>query len=141
VSDIRDWEKYKRSRWSWTSQGYERGFPRGCQFMDIDAYTEFNGMRLMIESKHYEGYGEPPSLPKGQRWALEREAQDENKTVLVVYGNAQTNDPMVVHVLAGSGMPAKVHDFRTLTVEQRREQLKYLIDEAMNLVTVGGAVA
>jgi hypothetical protein len=57
MSDIQDWGAFMRGRWHWTRFGYEYGFPRGCQFSDIDAVVEFNGRMLFIEAKSYDGIG------------------------------------------------------------------------------------
>ncbi len=60
MADVRDWGKFVRGRWDWSRGGYERGFPRGCQFTDVDAAIEFDNRGLVIEPKHYDGVGPLP---------------------------------------------------------------------------------
>ncbi len=112
----------------WTRFGYERGFPRGCQFGDIDAALEFDGRSMLIEAKAFDGIGNPPPLSKGQRWNLEHEVS-LGKTVFVLYGCGACNDPLfVVNMSTGER-----HDLRKHRKLARRQELKRLIDVAMGL--------
>jgi hypothetical protein len=129
MSDIRDFARFIRGRWDWTRFGYERGFPRGCQFTDIDAYLEFDGHRLAIENKQWDGVGDFPGLPaKGQLLALQDEAR-LGKRVFVLYGCGVCNDPYTVYDVGYN----EWHDWVGESKVQRRMKLKRLIDQAMGL--------
>ncbi len=129
MGDVRDWDQFIRGRWRWTAHGYERGFPRGSQFSDIDAATEFDGHRLKIESKFWDGIGSPPGIDTGQYRLLQDEAERDNTTVLVVYGCASCNNPLAVRDMG----TLVLQDFRDMELECRRKELKKRIDEAMGL--------
>lgn len=130
MADIWNWPAFIRGRWMWTTFGYERGFPRGCGFGDLDAALEFDGKALVIEAKAFDGIGDPPPIPTGQRRNLEHEAS-LGKTALLLYGCGACNDPLYV-VNIGTG---KRYDLRRLPKLKRRAELKFLIDEAMGLVS------
>lgn len=140
MSDIRDWNRFLRGRWDWTKFGYEQGFPRGCQFTDVDAALEFDGRMLNIETKQYDGIGALPELPRvGQLRFLQNESS-LGKTVLVLYGCGVCNDPYAVYdvgrrewfvwrdAATGEWMPKP----------ERQARLKRHIDRAMGLVDEGG---
>jgi hypothetical protein len=129
MSDIRDIEAFIRGRWKWTSFGYERGFPRGCQFTDVDAATEFDDRSLNIEAKHFDGIGDIPKITTGQRLYLRREALIPGRTVLILYGCATCNDPFVVEDI-GTG---HIIDLRDKRKPGRRAAFKDMIDRAMGL--------
>jgi len=97
MSDIRDWGKFIRGRWDWTSGGYEEGFPRGCQFTDVDGDIEFDGCRLELETKHWDGVGERPPLPLTGQLRKLQDAVSLGKSVLVLYGCGPCNDPRAVY--------------------------------------------
>ncbi len=129
MGDINDWAAFVRGRWDWTKGGYERGFPRGCQFTDVDAAVEFDGRSLVMEAKHWDGQGPIPRLSEGQRLFLLDEVR-RGKTALVVFGCGSCNDPWAVR----SMNTGKLHDWRDIiTKEERRLRLKLLIDQAMGL--------
>jgi hypothetical protein len=129
MADVRDWGAFLRGRWNWTRGGYERGFPRGCQFTDVDAAVEFDGRSLMIEAKHYDGVGELPHPPsQGQRLYLLDEVR-RGKTVLVVYGCGPCDDPQALYDVGSN----RLHDWRGLTKPQRRILFKYQINYAMGI--------
>ena len=138
MADIRDWGKFIRGRWDWTRGGYEDGFPRGCQITDLDAAVEFDGSRLVVETKQYDGVGDlpgngyPPGMGVGQLRFLRDEAS-LGKTVLVLYGCGACNDPYVVFALAAERSDDRFEDWRGLDKEQRRKSLKQEIDRAMGL--------
>lgn len=143
MADVRNWEAFIRGRWPWTRYGYEKGFPRGCQFTDVDALVEFDGNRLMIEAKQWDGIGaRPPQLPTGQQLALGVESADEGKTVFVLYGCASCDDPMWVTVKKRQTdpdrprylLPDEQYDLRDMGGRtERRRALKLLIDQAMGV--------
>lgn len=131
--DIRNWELFKRGRWPWNRYGYEDSFPRGCGFTDVDALVEFGGLRLMIEAKHWTGQGSAAPLPKGQRMALGREAEDDGKTVFVLWGNAEENNPLRIENLT----TGEITDLRRYPIPVRQDFLRSLIDEAMGNPQLG----
>lgn len=132
MADIRDWGKFIRGRWNWTSFGYEKGFPRGCQFTDIDAATEFNGHSLVIEAKDYDGEGIPGEIPTGQMGQL-RDDVKRGKAVFVLWGCACCNDPYILlHVGVQRGGDERL-DWRGKPRDWRRAELKRQIDQAMGL--------
>lgn len=134
MSDIRDWGAFLRGRWSWTRGGYETGFPRGCQFTDIDAAIEFDGFRLVIEPKHYDGLGELPDIANGQRRFLEDEA-GLGKVVFVLFGCGPCNDPHAILYVSSPPDPGRrLYDWRGQDKLIRRKQLKKHIDWAMGLL-------
>jgi hypothetical protein len=140
MADVRDWGAFIRSRWDWTRFGYEKGFPDGCQFSDIDAATEFQraacGGRLVIEAKAYDGTGIIPSIydakDTGQRLLLRDEAK-LGKAVLVVYGCGACNDPYAMHHLGPGRKADRFEDWRGYGKEERRKRLKHEIDRALGL--------
>jgi hypothetical protein len=134
MADIRDWGKFLRGRWDWTSGGYETGFPRGCQFTDLDAAIEFDGRALDIETKHHDGEeGEFPQISWGQLRFLRNEVQ-LGKTAIILFGCGPCNDPQGVWVLA-PGMVDRKEDWRGRPKDERRKLLKYEIDKAMGLAS------
>lgn len=130
MSDLHNLEQFIRGRWRWDAFGYQIGFKGKCAFSDIDAMVEFNGRRLLIESKFWNGQDESKlTLQKGQELALQREAGDKGRTVLVVYGDAERNLPLyVLNLNSGS-----VHDLRELQPWERRWEFKRHIDAAMGV--------
>lgn len=129
MSDLRNLEAFIRGRWKWTGYGYERGFPRGCQFTDVDAAIEFDGRSLNIEAVHWDGIGPPPRKGGGQRYFLIREAGIPGRTVFVLYGCACCNDPLFVENV-GTG---ETFDLRGKDKQGRRDAFKDMIDCAMGL--------
>ena len=145
MGDIRDWGKFIRGRWNWTSGGYESGFPRRCQFTDVDASIEFDGRFLLIETKHHDGVILGMDWPDdGQLAALRAEAA-LGKSVFVVYGCGPCNSPQGLRILGATKSTDKWFDWRTTpchcgcgkkviqSVEERRRLLKEQIDIAMGL--------
>lgn len=140
MSDVRDWGAFIRGRWDWTRNGYEKGFPRGSQFTDIDAVVEFDGRRLVIEAKHWDGEGMIPSIhsdePRsqmGQRLALRAEAKS-GAIVFVIYGCGACNDPWAMHELAPQKAGDRFIDWRgEQTKEARRKLFKQEIDRALGM--------
>lgn len=133
MSDVRDWFVFIRGRWDWTRSGYERNFPRGCQFTDIDAAVEFDGRRLEIEPKHYDGLGDLPRIPTGQRRFLQDEAT-LGKTVFVLYGCGPCNDPYAIEYISEPPNGQRLYDWRGLDKVTRRLRLRAHIERAMNLI-------
>jgi hypothetical protein len=139
VSDIKNWSAFIRGRWDWTRGGYERDFPRGCQFTDVDATTEFDGHRLVIEPKHYDGLGDLPGIPTGQRRYLQDEA-GLGKVVFVLYGCGPCNDPHAIEYISDPPVPGRrLYDWRGSDKQRRRKQLKKHIDVALGLSPSDGA--
>lgn len=132
MADIRDWGKFIRGRWEWTRFGYEAGFPRGCQFTDLDAAIEFDGNRLVIEPKHHDGFGSCDYPDTGQLLFLRDEAK-LGKTVFVLYGCGACNDPQAIRYIGPVKAEDRWLDWRGLDKEQRRKLLKQEIDTAMRL--------
>jgi len=140
MADVHDWGKFIRGRWDWTAHGYERGFPRGCQFTDLDAAVEFDGQRLVIETKHYDGVGSlpgngyPPGMGDGQLRFLRDEAT-LGKAVIALYGCGPCNDPYVIYVLGATRDEDRFEDWRGRDKEERRKLLKAEIDRALGLTS------
>lgn len=133
MADIRDWGRFVRGRWDWSKFGYERGFPRGCQFTDIDAAIEFDGKALVIEPKHYDGDGPLGLPPTGQLLFLKAEVR-LGKTVLVLYGCGVCNDPYAVYdVGREEWFQWRDQAGEWLSRSERRKRLKNHIDRAMGL--------
>lgn len=127
--DVKDWGAFVRGRWDWSRGGYENGFPRGCQFTDVDAAVEFDGRALVIEAKHFDGIGMLPPLSEGQKRFLKDEAS-RGKTVFALWGCGPCNDPWAIKNI-GTG---EFHDWRTIPDKlERRQLLKQLIDQALGL--------
>lgn len=138
MSDVRDWGKLIRGRWDWTRFGYEKGFPRGCQFTDLDAAMEFDGHGLVIETKQYDGVGSlpgdgyPPGMGSGQLRFLRNEAS-LGKIVIVLYGCGVCDDPYVIYVLAPDRSGDRFEDWRGHDKAARRKFLKAEMDSAMGV--------
>lgn len=137
MADIRDFGAFIRGRWDWTKYGYERGFPRGCQFTDLDAAVEFDGRRLLIETKSYDGSGIIPKPDGGQLRFLRDEA-GLGKTVLILYGCGVCNDPYAIHQIYRRAGDDRFEDWRGFEKEERRKLLKQEIDRAMGLSADSG---
>ena len=131
--DIRDWGAFIRGRWNWTQYGYEKGFPRGCQFTDVDAATEFDGRRLVIETKHHDGTGTFEYPDTGQLCQLRDEVK-LGKTVLILYGCGACNSPQSVRVLGRTKSEDRWEDWRGLDLAERRKLFKQEIDKAQGLI-------
>lgn len=97
MADIANWDAYMRGRWTWTGFRYEDAFPRKIGFSDIDAVVEMDGRFLFIETKHYEGVGLIPQIPRGQELMLKRLAKLPGVRVIVLYGDATLNLPCAAH--------------------------------------------
>lgn len=131
MADIRDWGKFVRGRWDWTRFGYEKGFPRGCQFTDVDAALEFDGRRLVIEPKHYDGIEPWPGWPDEGQMRYLRDEASLGKSVFVLWGCGACNDPYaVLEVFLDR---EDFHDWRGMDKQVRRKALKALIDKAMGI--------
>lgn len=134
--DVRNWGSFIRGRWDWTRFGYEAGFPRGSGFSDLDAVVEFDGRRLLIEAKAYDGTGDL-GKPEGGQLRLLRDEAGLGKTVLVIYGCGVCNDPYAIHQIYRRP-PDRFEDWRGREKEERRKLLKYEIDRAMGLSATEG---
>lgn len=132
MGDIRDWGAFLRGRWNWTKYGYERGFPRNCQFTDLDAAVEFDGRRLVIETKHYDGTG-MLGKPEGGQLRFLRDEAALGKTVLVLYGCGACDDPYAIHQIGARPSEDRFEDWRGRDKEERRKLLKDEINRAMGL--------
>jgi hypothetical protein len=132
MADVRDWGAFLRGRWDWTKHGYEKGFPRGCQFTDLDAAVEFDGRRLKIETKSYDGTAIIPKPSGGQLYFLRDEAARDGSTVLIVYGCGVCNDPYAIHQI-NARPPDRFEDWRGRDKDIRQKLLKQEIDRALGL--------
>lgn len=133
MADIRDWGKFIRGRWNWTSAGFENGFPRGCQFTDVDASVEFNGRMLLVETKHHDGVGPCDYPDTGQLLSLRAEVK-LGKTVFILYGCGPCSSPQALRILGASRDSDKWIDWRGIpSIEERRKLYKHQIDIAMGL--------
>lgn len=128
MADIRDPEAFIRGRWAWGAGGYDACFPGRMAIGDIDGMIEVSGHHLIIEAKHAERVLGDASevldgmLPTGQRLALERLAVKPAITVLLLIGDATTNDPMLLRMMR-AGLEVDT-DLRAWELEVRREQLR-----------------
>lgn len=132
MSDIRDWSAFIRGRWDWTKHGYEKGFPRGCQFTDLDAAVEFDGRRLVVETKHHDGIG-PCDYPDIGQLIFLRDEVRLGKSVIVLYGCGGCNSPQAVRVLGTAKAEDRWEDWRGRDLAERRRLLKHEIDRALGL--------
>lgn len=133
MADIRDWGKFIRSRWDWARFGYQDGFPRGCQFTDLDAAVEFDGRKLYVECKQWDGTGIIPSLPPGNgQLRFLRAHAGLGRTVLIVYGCGVCDNPWAVHQVYRQP-PDRFEDWRGMDLGERRKRFKGEIDHAMGL--------
>lgn len=132
MADIKDFAALIRGRWQWKSFGYEESFPRGCGFTDVDATTEFDGRRLVIEPKHHDGTGPCPYPDDGQLGLLRDEVR-LGKAVIVLYGCGVCNSPQAARILGTTRKEDAWKDWRGLDIEERRKLLKQEIDRALGL--------
>lgn len=133
MGEIRDWGAFLRGRWDWTRGGFEKGFPRGCQFTDVDACVEFDGKMLVIETKAHDGTGSCEYPPQGQLISLRKEVE-LGKTVFVIYGCGPCMSPQALRILGLTKPDDQFIDWRNIpSVEHRRGLLKQQIDIAMGL--------
>lgn len=132
MADINDWAKFIRGRWNWTHGGYEAGFPRGCQFTDIDAAVEFDGRCLVIEPKHHDGIGACDYPDTGQLGFLRNEAR-LGKAVIVLYGCGACDSPQAIRILGETRTDDRWEDWRGRDILERRRLLKQEIDRAMGV--------
>lgn len=143
MADVRDWGKFIRGRWDWTAGGYERGFPRGCQFTDVDASIEFDGHHLVIEAKHYDGGGDWPGFPPNGQLAALRDEVRLGKSVLIIWGCGPCNSPWAICRLATSRSADRLVrwdlDLVPKPIGMRRGLLKAHIDDALGIFDLKGA--
>lgn len=133
MADIRDWGKFIRGRWDWTRSGMEKGFPRNCQFTDVDASVEFDGHMLLIETKHHDGIGSCEYPDAGQLQSLRAEVR-LGKSVIVLYGCGACASPQGIRILGATRASDMWHDWRNIhSIAERRRLLKHHIDAAMGL--------
>lgn len=132
MADVRDWGAFIRGRWDWHRFEYDKGFPRSCQFSDIDAATEFDGQALVIEPKHHDGFG-PCPYPENGQLGLLRDDVRRGKTVFVLYGCATCNSPQALRILGSARADDKWLDWRGRDIEERRKLFKEEIDRAVGL--------
>jgi hypothetical protein len=135
MADIRDWGAFVRGRWDWTKHGYEKGFPRGCQFTDLYGAVEFDGRRLVVEPKHHDGIG-PCEYPDTGQLLFLRDEVRLGKTVIVLYGCGPCNSPQAVRVLGRDRTEDRWEDWRGRDLTDRRQLLKLEFDRALALVPV-----
>lgn len=132
MADIQNWASVIRGRWDWQKYGYESAFPRGCQFTDLDAAVEFDGHRLVIETKHHDGIGSCDYPPQGQLIFLRDEVK-LGKVVIVLYGCGVCDSPQAARVLGETKLQDRWLDWRGLPIEERRRLLKQEINTALGL--------
>lgn len=107
------------------------GFPRGCQFTDVDASIGFDGRKLVIETKQHDGIGSCEYPPTGQLIELREEVR-AGRTVFVLYGCGPCNSPQALRILGCNRDDDVFIDWRDEpSVSERRKLLKEQIDQAM----------
>lgn len=136
MADINDWAAFIRGRWDWTRGGYEKGFPRKCQFTDSDATIEFDGQCLEIECKHHDGIGSCEYPDTGQLLSL-RDKVRRGITVFILYGCGPCNSPQALRILGDQKSEDYFEDWRQVAdITERRKLLKEAIDIALGLKDV-----
>lgn len=137
MADIRNREKFLQGRVNWTANGYETGFPRGCQFSDLDAIIEFDGQSLVIEGKHHDGIDSCPYPPMGQLLMLRflKRKLGRNGHVFALYMDAEADSPWALRILGETKSADVWKDWRKIeSIEERRRLLKEQIDLALRLI-------
>ena len=117
--DIRDEALWYERRWRWDEHGYSSAFHGNITPMDVDALVERKGYFLAIETKEwlpFHASEKPPTIPLGQRLALEAMANQPNWTVLYVAGEAATGSPWWIEQIGGTALA----DLRQVEDEQER---------------------
>jgi hypothetical protein len=132
MADIENEDQFLEGRWKWTAGGYEDGFPRRCQFTDIDAAIEFDGHALIMECKHHDGK-DGFTYPKAGQLRFLRDEVKRGKSVLVVYGVARSNSPWGVWRIGPARKDDVLRDWRGEDLDLRRKLLKAEIDWALGL--------
>ena len=124
MSDVDDWEAFRRGRWRWHGYGYEEAL-NGCGIGDLDGHLERNRQHLFIECK--EGVAYRP-LSNGQGTALRHLAELPRVSVWLLIGRAQDDDPRILVELGPD--EDLVHDWARLglTLEARRRELRDYLD-------------
>jgi hypothetical protein len=127
VSDVDDWEAFRRGRWRWHGYGYEDALA-GCGIGDLDGHLERNRHHLFLECK--EGVAYRP-LPNGQGTALRRLAELPRSSVWLLIGRAQDDDPRILVELGVTPAGDVIHDWARLglTLEARRRELRSFLEE------------
>jgi hypothetical protein len=138
MSDVDDWEAFRRGRWRWHGYGYEDALSAGCGIGDIDGHLERNRRHLFIECK--EGLVYKP-LSNGQGMALRRLAEIPLVTVWALIGRAQDDDPRILVELAGNVTRDRIHDWARLglNLEARRREFRSWLEEWWRSAELAGA--
>ena len=127
MSDIDDWEAFRRGRWRWHGYGYEDVLA-GCGIGDLDGHLERNRRHLFLECKEGVTYR---ALPNGQGTALRRLSELPRSDVWLLIGRAQDDDPRILVELGATPAGDVVHDWARLglTLEARRRELRSFLEE------------
>lgn len=112
-------------RWKWTAMGIDSLFPRGIGLGDIDAFLEYEYCFLTIEAKEWDGTGQRPQIPTGQRLALQRKAAQPRNTVFVLLGQADSNWPRHLTIW-GHGQPTE-YDWADLPQEDALNAFRHVM--------------
>ena len=106
-------------RWDWDRLGYSDALPGRITPSDIDMIVERNARFLIMETKGYDGCGEPQVVKQGQWILLNRLARLNDFQVFVLWGNPSDDNPLLllnVKTLTFS-------DWRDLEQKQRHDEL------------------
>lgn len=130
MSDIDDWEAFRRGRWRWHGYGYEDALA-GCGIGDLDGHLERNRQHLFLECK--EGVTYRP-LSNGQGMALRRLSELPRVTVWVLIGRAEDDDPRILVELGSAPIRDHIHDWARLGLglELRRREFRGWLERWWN---------
>ena len=94
--EIRSMEMHLKNVWQFDKWGFTDGLKDRVTLSDVDGFyahfLETGYQFLMVEMKHWDGYGEVPHMNpnSGQGIALKRLSEQRNFTVLFGYGDTST---------------------------------------------------
>ncbi len=94
--EIRNMETHLKNVWQFDKWGFTDGLKDKVTLSDVDGFyahfLETGYQFLMVEMKHWDGYGDVPhmNLGSGQAIALKRLSEQRNFTVIIAYGDTST---------------------------------------------------
>jgi hypothetical protein len=94
--EIRNMETHFKNTWQFDKWGFTDGLKDKVTLSDVDGFyahfLETGYQFLIVEMKHWDGYGEVPHMTpgSGQAIALKRLSEQRNFTVMLGYGDTST---------------------------------------------------
>ena len=94
--EIRSMETHLKNTWQFDKWGFTDGLKDKVTLSDVDGFyahfLETGYQFLIVEMKHWDGYGEVPHMNpgSGQAIALKRLSEQRNFTVMLGYGDTST---------------------------------------------------